>query len=62
MTGLLEDARFALRRLRKNPGFTSISTVMLAVAICTNSTIFSWIDGTMLHPIRWRGTQAALSA
>jgi predicted permease len=51
MAGLLQDARFALRQLRKNPGFTITATVMLAVAICANSTVFSWIDGTMLHPI-----------
>jgi predicted permease len=51
MTGLLQDVRFALRQLRKNPGFTFTAMVMLAVAICANSTVFSWIDGTMLHPI-----------
>ena len=51
MTGLLQDVRFALRQLRKNPGFTITATAMLAVAICANSTVFSWIDGTMLHPI-----------
>ncbi len=51
MAGLLQDVRFALRQLRKNPGFTITATVMLAVAICANSTVFSWIDGTMLHPI-----------
>jgi predicted permease len=51
MTGLLQDVRFALRQLRKNPGFTITATVMLAVAICANSTVLSWIDGTMLHPI-----------
>ena len=51
MTGLLNDVRFALRQLRKNPGFTITATVMLAVAICANGTVFSWIDGTMLHPI-----------
>src|ERR1700739_2369580 len=51
MAGLLQDFRFALRQLRKNPGFTITATVMLAVAICANSTVFSWIDGTMLHPI-----------
>jgi hypothetical protein len=48
---LLQDARFALRRLRKNPAYTVAATVMLAVAICANGTVFSWIDGTMLHPI-----------
>jgi len=51
MTGLLRDVRFALRQLRKNPGFTITTTVMLTVAICANSTVFSWINGTMLHPI-----------
>jgi predicted permease len=51
MTGLLQDVRFALRQLRKNPGFMITATAMLAVAICANSTVFSWIDGTMLHPI-----------
>src|SRR5215472_2171476 len=45
------DVRFALRQLRKSPGFTITATAMLAVAICANSTIFSWIDGTMLRPI-----------
>lgn len=51
MTGLLQDARFALRQLRKNIGFTLAATAMLSLAICANSTVFSWIDGTMLHPI-----------
>ncbi len=51
MAGLLLDVRFALRQLRKDLGFTITATAMLAVAICANSTIFSWIDGTMLHPI-----------
>jgi predicted permease len=51
MTGLLRDVRFALRQLRKSPGFTITAGLMLALAICANSTVFSWIDGTMLHPI-----------
>ncbi len=51
MSGLLRDVRFALRQLRKSPGFTITAGLMLALAICANSTVFSWIDGTMLHPI-----------
>ena len=45
------DVRYALRQLRKSPGFSIIATAMLAVAMCANSTVFSWIDGTMLRPI-----------
>jgi len=51
MAGVRQDVRFALRQLGKHPGFTITATAMLAVAICANSTVFSWIDGTMLHPI-----------
>jgi predicted permease len=51
MAGLLQDVRFALRQLRKSPGFTLTAVLMLALAISANSTVFSWIDGTMLHPI-----------
>ena len=51
MAGLLGDVRFALRQLRKSPGFTFTAVLMLALAICANSTVFSWIDGTMLNPI-----------
>ncbi|HXS75510.1 MAG TPA: ABC transporter permease [Terracidiphilus sp.] len=62
MAGLLQDVRFALRQLRKSPGFTFTAVLMLALAICANSTVFSWIDGTMLHPIpRARNTNELVS-
>ena len=51
LANVLRDARFALRQLRKSPGFTVTATAMLAVAICANGTVLSWIAGTMLHPI-----------
>ena len=51
MAGLLQDVRFAFRQLRKSPGFSLTAVLMLALAICANSTVFSWIDGTMLNPI-----------
>jgi predicted permease len=51
MAGLLRDTRFAVRQLRRNLGFTITAAVLLAIAICANSTVFSWINGTMLHPI-----------
>jgi predicted permease len=62
MAGLLQDVRFAIRQLRKSPGFAITAILMLALGICANSTIFSWIDGTMLHPIpRARDTGSLVS-
>src|ERR1700728_2701103 len=45
------DARYALLQLHKSAGYSITATAMLAVAICATSTVFSWIDGTMLRPI-----------
>jgi predicted permease len=56
------DLRYALRQLRRSPGFTITATAMLTVAICANSTVFSWMDGTMLRPIPGaRDTSALVS-
>jgi predicted permease len=51
MAGLLQDLRFALRQLRKNPAYSITAAAMLTIAICANGTVLSWIDGTMLRPI-----------
>lgn len=51
MTASLRDVRFALRQLRKSPWFTMAAISMLALGICANGTIFSWMNATLLHPI-----------
>jgi predicted permease len=48
---LLQDLKFGIRMLAKNRGFTAVAVLNLALAICATSTIFSWIDSTLLNPI-----------
>lgn len=51
MTGIVQDVRCALRQLRKNPGFTAVVVVTLAVGIGATSTVFSVIDAVVLRPL-----------
>ncbi|MBV8675259.1 MAG: ABC transporter permease [Acidobacteriaceae bacterium] len=48
---LLRDLRFALRGLLRNPGLASVAVLMLAVAICANSTIFSLLSQALLRAL-----------
>jgi len=51
MNTLFQDLKFGLRMMAKSPGFTFLVVLMLALGIGANSTIFSWINSTMLTPI-----------
>jgi len=62
MATLLKDLRFGLRTMWKSKGFTAVAVLTMAVAIAANTTVFSWIDGVLLHPLPGAGDPASLVA
>jgi predicted permease len=51
---LRKDLRFAIRQLRRNPGFTVTAIIVLSLGVCASLAIFAFVDAALIQPLPYR--------
>jgi macrolide transport system ATP-binding/permease protein len=54
LSTLLQDLRFAIRQLRKSPGFTLTAILVFALGIAASTAIFAFVDAALVRPLPYR--------
>jgi hypothetical protein len=61
MSGLVQNVRYALRQLRRSPGFAAVAILSLGLGIGANTAIFTLINGLLLKSLPVREPQQLLA-
>src|SRR6267143_4594706 len=60
LESLIQDLRFTLRQLRKNPAFTFTATLMVALGIGASVAIFAFVDAALIKPLPYQNPSRLL--
>jgi predicted permease len=54
MENVMQDFRFAMRQLRRSPGFAATAVLVLALGICASVSIFAFVNAALIQPLPYR--------
>src|SRR5438874_11496999 len=62
LESVLQDLRFAVRQLRKNPGFAGTAILVLALGMAASVAMFAFLDAALLRPLPYQNPSRLVAA